>query len=226
MNPVPIRVADLLTAALSAPDQGKAQRHGKLSNGPERVGTDSSDGLTVSTLVDLLGNRSFGIVFVLFGLPNLLPIPGLPMLCGVVIGIVAVQLALGRDHVILPGWLGKRTLSRAVLARLVKRAEPGLRAFERVSRPRWLALTGHIGRRVIGLVAVVLAVTLMAPIPFFGGIPPGLAITLLGLGLAERDGFLTLAGAVVAVGAVAMIGALTVTIARGAFDLAIRLLGV
>jgi len=214
MNPVSVRVTDLLTAAIN----------GLPLHAPGADTAANGDRMALGTLVDLLGNRSFGIVFVLFGLPNLLPIPGLPMLCGVVIGVVALQLAIGRDHLLLPGWLSKRTLSRGDLARMVKRAEPGLRAFERVSRPRLLILTGRTGRRVIGIVAFVLAVTLMAPIPFFGGIPPGLAITLLGLGLAERDGYLTAAGAVVAVVAVATIGALTVTIVSGLVDLAVRLL--
>lgn len=63
-------------------------------------------------LVALLGKRSFGIVLVLFGLPNLLPVPGLPILCGVVVGVVALQMLRGHEALVLPRWLAQRRVKR------------------------------------------------------------------------------------------------------------------
>lgn len=150
-------------------------------------------------IVALLGKRSFGIVLVLFGLPNLLPVPGLPILCGVVVGVVAFQMLLGKESLVLPAWLGERRVSRKNLQRVLERSEGTLRWFERIMRPRLLVLTGMIGQRVLGGLLLLLAIALMSPIPFFGGIPPGIAVILFGLALAERDGIFVIAGCVATV---------------------------
>ena len=54
----------------------------------------------------------------------------------------------------------------------------------------------------------------MAPIPFFGGIPPGIAVTLFGLAIAERDGIFVIAGAISTVVALVFTAALTYAILR------------
>jgi hypothetical protein len=169
---------------------------------------------SVEDIVSALGARSFGIVLVLFGLPNLLPVPGLPILCGFVIGIIAFQMVIGKDHLVLPGWVGQRRLKREDLARVVLRATPTLRAVERVMRPRLELLTTPVLFRAIGGLLLVLALALMAPIPFFGGIAPGLAVILLGLGLAERDGIFIVLGGLISIFAVMLTIAVTLAILK------------
>ncbi len=169
---------------------------------------------TVDDIITALGSRSFGIVLVLFGLPNLLPVPGLPILCGFIIGIIAFQMVIGKDHLLLPRWVGQRRLKRDDLARVVQKAAPTLRKVESLMRPRLLALTTPTMSRVSGVVLLVLAVALMAPIPFFGGIAPGFSVILLGLGLAERDGLFLVGGAVASVFAVLLTIAVTLAILK------------
>ena len=164
---------------------------------------------TLGDLIAQLGNRSFGIVLVLFGLPNLLPVPGLPMICGVVIGVIAWQMVQGNDMLILPQWLANRRLKRDDLARVIAKAEPTMRRIERALRPRFHVLTEAQALRVIGAALLVLAVALMAPIPFFGGIPPGIAVILLGLAVASRDGVFAIIGAMATFVAVAVTGIIT-----------------
>ena len=166
---------------------------------------------TIEALTSALGKRSFGIVLVLFGLPNLLPIPGLPMLCGLIIGVIGVQMMMGAQSLKLPNWLSQRRIKRADLARLVAKADPSLRALEKVMRPRLAFLTSPQAQRVLGLVILVLGIALQAPIPFFGGIAPGIGVVLLGLALTERDGALLLAGLLIS--SFAMIFTFTLTYA-------------
>lgn len=169
---------------------------------------------TVYDIVSKLGPRSFGIVLVLFGLPNLLPVPGLPMVCGVVIGIVALQMLVGRESLALPRWIGERRLKRDDLCKVIDRAEPTLRWLERVMKPRITALTEKDAQKAIGLVLLLLAIALMAPIPFFGGIPPGIAVILFGLALVERDGLFVVLGGVSSIAALVITALLTYAILR------------
>lgn len=176
-------------------------------------------------VVALLGKRSFGIVLVLFGLPNLLPVPGLPILCGVVVGVVALQMLLGKESLVLPAWLGERRVSRRNLQRVLERSEGTLRWFERIMRPRLLVLTGMPAQRVLGALLLLLALALMSPIPFFGGILPGIAVILFGLALAERDGVFTIAGLVATVFALTFTVGLTYAILKPVFGFFASILG-
>jgi hypothetical protein len=169
---------------------------------------------SLNQIVERLGQRSFGIVLVLFGLPNLLPIPGLPMVCGLVIGVVALQLLLGSDALQLPAWLSARRLRRADLLSVIDKARPTLRRLERIMRPRLLQLTSEKAHQLLGFFLLLLAIALMAPIPFFGGIAPGIAVTFFGLALVERDGVFVLLGILASALALVITGALTYAILR------------
>jgi hypothetical protein len=168
----------------------------------------------VSDLVEALGPRSFGIVLVMFGLPNLLPVPGLPMVCGVIIGIIALQMLIGRKSVALPRWIGSRQMKRDELCRIIERARPTLQFIEKMMQPRWTFLTDDRAQRAIGIMLLLLAIALMAPIPFFGGIPPGFAVILLGLALVERDGLFVVLGTVATIAALGIVGLLTYAVLK------------
>ena len=53
---------------------------------------------------------------------------------------------------------------------------------------------GAVGMRGMGVLILALALALIVAPPFFGQIPLGLAVSLIGLGLVERDGFVVLIG--------------------------------
>lgn len=163
-------------------------------------GEISADGtIALEDMVAALKHRAFGILFLLFGLPNCLPMPpGIPILCGIVVGVVSMQMLLGQQVLVLPQWLGKRRVSRALLSGVVAKSGRYLGILERWSRPRYPMLSGEVMRRAIGLAGLALAVALMAPIPVFGGIPAGIAVTILGLAFTQRDGVLIGFGVMVA----------------------------
>jgi len=151
----------------------------------------AGDRLGVGELVHGLRNRAFGLTLLLFGIPNCIPLPpGVPIVCGIVLAFIGLQLAAGRDEPWLPRRIAERRLPAAVLTGIVERALPLVRRFERLSRPRLPAIAGPTARRMIGVVVVVLAGVLILPIPFLGNMPPGIAICIFGLGLVERDGLL------------------------------------
>ncbi len=151
--------------------------------------------VSVGELMAALRNRAFGLSLILFGMPNILPIPGLPVVFGLVLAILAAQIAFGREAPWLPRAIADRTVSRKALSGVIGRTLPWVRWIERFSRPRFPAAVSPLARRVVGATVFVLAFLLVVlPIPWIGSMPQGIAITLFGLGLAERDGFLIVAG--------------------------------
>jgi hypothetical protein len=56
-----------------------------------------------------------------------------------------------------------------------------------------------LGMRAMGLLLLALALVLIVAAPIVGQIPLGLAVSLVGLGLVERDGVVVMAGLAVGV---------------------------
>jgi hypothetical protein len=155
--------------------------------------------ISVQELLIAFKTRAYGLVFLLFGLPNILPIPGLPVLCGIILLFVSVQLIFGNLTPWLPFWLLRVEIQRAKLAFVVHKAIPYIWKIERFSRTRFTGLLHHTSQRLIGLVVAFLAVSLIViPIPWVGSMPQGVAIVLLGLGMLENDGLILLIGCVFA----------------------------
>ena len=109
---------------------------------------------------------------------------------------LAAQLALGLRPW-LPGVIADRTIAREDFAGLVRRFSPWLARAERLLRPRAVLLVLPPMEYLVGLVCLLLAVVLVLPIPL-GNMLPALAISMLALGILERDGFWILAGLAVA----------------------------
>ena len=65
--------------------------------------------VSIDSIMEMIGRRSFGPLLLLAGLIILAPvigdIPGVPTIMGVFILLVAVQLLIGQEHFWLPKWL-------------------------------------------------------------------------------------------------------------------------
>jgi hypothetical protein len=151
--------------------------------------------LTVRDIMAVLQDRAFALLVVLLGLPNCLPMPPpIPLVCGLLLALVAIQIVFGRPTPWLPRALLNRSIAQTDVERAVGRAMPAFRRLERVSRPRMTFLETPIAMRMMGAVILLMAIGLLFAPPFVGQIPLGLAVCLVGLGLVERDGLVVLGG--------------------------------
>lgn len=177
--------------------------------------SQTGERVRVEDLVNALRNRAFGMVFLVFGIPNCIPLPpGVPVLCGIVLALVGIQMALGRTELWLPRRVAEFSFPRSTLDTVVTRAMPWIVRFERWSRPRYRAFAGPAARRVVGLIVVLLGFILILPIPFLGNLPPGIAVCILGIGLIERDGLVILAGFAATILGLAVTAFMTVALAE------------
>ena len=152
--------------------------------------------IAVRTIVAALQDRAYALLVVLLGLPNCLPMPPpIPLVCGLVLAFVGLQMLTGRRMPWLPQALLARSIGKPELSRAVDRALPALTRLERFSKPRLTMLHGAYAVPVLGLVILILALGLIVAAPFIGQIPLGLAVCLVGHGLVERDGVFIIVGA-------------------------------
>jgi hypothetical protein len=153
------------------------------------------DRQTVGEIMAVLRDRAFALLVVLLGLPNCLPMPPpIPLVCGILLAFVALQIAAGRQAPWLPRAVLLRSVRQSDVSRAAERAVPVFQRLERWSRPRLLLIGTGSAMRVIGLLLLALALGLLVAAPVVGQIPLGLAVCLVGLGLVERDGVVVLGG--------------------------------
>lgn len=176
-------------------DQSPVTQFARTSEVLTVLAAQETERLTVGDIVAVLRDRAFALLVVLLGLPNCLPMPPpIPLICGLLLALVAAQIAAGMSAPWLPRALLGRSIARSDLQRAVSRAVPLLRRLERWSRPRLRVFENDIGMRTMGLLLLALSLVLIVAAPLVGQIPLGLAVTLVGLGLVERDGIVVAAG--------------------------------
>jgi hypothetical protein len=162
--------------------------------------------VTLAEVVDALGERGFGVLILLLALPNVVPgpaMPGLSAAFAIPLAFLAAQLGSGREEPRLPRWLLQRSMTLAGFRHLVGYAAPPIQRIERWLKPR----RGVPEHRWLGLALLFLTLALAVPIPF-ANIPPALALTVIALGLIEKDGGAVRVGLVLAVPACLWVAAL------------------
>jgi len=159
------------------------------------VHSDEQDTISLGEFMHLLGDRAFCLAILIFSLPNSLPVPGIPgfsTITGLPITFIAMQMLVGRPTIWLPKKLAEKTFSRKSLAGLLTKALPAVVWLEKYLRPRLLPVTSVWGERLLGFMFVVLSLIIALPIPG-GNFLPGFSMSLLALGMLERDGLFLLA---------------------------------
>jgi hypothetical protein len=179
---------------------------------------------TLGSLIDVFGERSFAVLFVLLMAVPALPLPtgGVTHVFEAITMLLALELIVGRSTIWLPArWravpIGGDNKERFIGA-LLRR----IRALERISRPRGRRLFGHrASGSLFGLAALGFALTAFLAPPFSGlDTLPSIGLVVLALGYLMTDIALSAAGAaigVLGVTAVIFLGSIAVKFFKGIF---------
>lgn len=161
---------------------------------------------TLGSLVDVFGEKSFAILFVvLLGVPALpLPTGGATHVFEIIAALLALQLIVGRDQIWLPQKWCKLELAGPKQQRFITGLMKLIRRLERFSRPRLRFLfETRVSNSVYGLLALGgTAGAFFAP-PFTGlDTLPALGVVLLSLGVLLEDVIVVAIGLVVGIAGV------------------------
>jgi hypothetical protein len=168
-----------------------------------------SDRVSLRYIVEALGDRAFGLLMLMFAMPNAVglgAIPGLSTVFGLPQMFIAAQMLMGRERLWLPPWLLDRAVSRADFQKIVDKSTPYMLKVERVLRPRWNFLSAKLAEQLLGGVFLVMAIIVSMPIPL-GNQPPAIAMAFIAIGMIAGDGLYVIVGLFVAVIAVAVAAA-------------------
>lgn len=183
------------------------RRPRRLSQLFAQMARDANGPVSISSIRDALGDRSFAALVVFFSLINMIPLPppssailGLPLI------MVSAQMMYGSKRAWLPRFIMDKSLSPESFRRVMDRFIPRLVSLERMIRPRYWPFWRRQGDRIIGFLCLFMAVVVAMPIPF-GNWLPACSTALMSLALIERDGILLGLGILVAIISLIVIGA-------------------
>lgn len=154
--------------------------------------------ITLGDLVACTGERGFGVMMVILGLPMLIPIlpPGSSTIVGPIYAISAVQMLRGARSPWVPRGLRDRVLSATAVRVLRERGVPLIRAAERWSRPRGIWFAERLVVRLVGGMLLLMGLILLGPFPLLNT-PPAISVMLMGIALLNDDILFLLAGILV-----------------------------
>ena len=155
---------------------------------------------TIDALIDLVGDRGFGLLLLLLALPAALPVPapGYATPFGLMMIPLGLQLARGQTQPWLPAFVRRRRIPGGLFAWSIRNGRLPLRAVELLIRPRLRGVAqSRIPLLLVGLVIVLLAAMMSVPIPLTNT-APSFVIFILAAGIIEEDGLVLLGGLLLA----------------------------
>jgi hypothetical protein len=163
---------------------------------------------TLGSLIELFGERSFAILFVLLlGVPALpLPTGGATHVFEVVAVLLALQLIAGREEIWLPArWRGLE-LAGSKQQRFITTLMKAIRRLERLSRPRLRFMFGHRASSIVfGLLVIAGSLGAFLAPPFTGlDTLPALSVVLLSLAVLLEDFLIVVLALAVGVSGIAL----------------------
>jgi hypothetical protein len=168
-----------------------------LANNPD------VENFTVDTIVNSIGETSFGTSLMFFAIPEVVPIP-VPIVV-IPTAVISGQMAAGHKQIRLPKFILKKTVPRKALAAAIRAILPLLEKAEKVSKPRWRWATTPLAKRLLGVFIFILALSIAFPMPGFN-MPQAISSFIIALGLVEDDGILVAAGVIAGLASLALLG--------------------
>lgn len=166
------------------------------------------DQVTLEDTLDSLNSRSFGPLLLVPAIMAVSPIgaiPGMSIVTGCVLMLIAMQMIFSSGRPWLPQRLLDFSFSRDTLTKGIDKSLPWAKWLEGFTDRRLQMVTRSPFHYVIAAVIAFLA-ALFIPLAFlpFAVAIPGTAIALFALGMTARDGVLVILGFVVSFAAVAV----------------------
>ncbi|WP_296720625.1 exopolysaccharide biosynthesis protein [Erythrobacter sp.] len=173
-----------------------------------RSTADRHDRVTIGNVLDAIGDRSYGPALLIPALLESTPlggIPGVPTFLALFIALTAVQLLLDKDHLWMPGFIQKRSVSAGKLHTIADKLNPVAARLDRWFHGRMPQLVAQPWPRVAAGIVLALSLT-VPPLEFvpFASSAPMLPIAAFGMALLVRDGLLMAVAMGISIAAVAI----------------------
>ncbi len=194
-----------------------AESIGDVVDGLDELADEVDEEVCFGDVLEKFGSRSFAPVMMVLALTELSPIgaiPSVPTLLALGILLIASQMLFGREHIWVPGWIEKRSVSKGKMHKATDKMDGIANWLDSWSGSRLEVLTKGPAIQAAALLIMILCV-FVAPLEVlpWASAGPMLAISIICLALIVRDGLVMLIAWLIALGAIS--GAVYYAISSG-----------
>ncbi|MDD9335343.1 MAG: exopolysaccharide biosynthesis protein [Rickettsiaceae bacterium] len=136
------------------------------------------------------------LTILFFAIPVAIPLPyppGFTTIVGIPLMILSMQMLLGFRQVSLPSKINNYQISNDILINISDKIVPKIKFVEKYIRPRFSFAASIYCEQFIGLISLICSIAISIPLPLTNAVP-ALGITIMALGLLNRDGLTIVLG--------------------------------
>lgn len=157
--------------------------------------------VTVGQILEEVGDRSLAPILLVPAMITASPIsgiPGVPTITGIIVGLIVVQMLMGRDTLWVPKILARQGVSKSKMDKAVNFLRKPVGWLDKLMKPRLCWLASRPWSYLALVICLIIAVTtpVMEFLPFAISIA-AVAIGFFAAGILMRDGVMILIGYVV-----------------------------
>ena len=169
---------------------------------------DKHDKVSIGDMLDAIGDRSYGPAIMIPALIEISPIggiPGVPTFLALIIGLTAIQLLLGKEHLWLPAFIQNRSVGGKKLHEAADKLDGLAKRLDKWFHGRMPRFVKGPWPRIAAAMVIVMCCT-VPPLELlpFASTAPMLAIAAFGLALLVKDGLLMLIALALSIAAVVL----------------------
>ena len=173
----------------------------------QKIGHKRKNGKTkISELMEDFHENGLLLAMIFFALPVAIPLPyppGFTTLMGIPLMILSIQMLMGSKKVRLPEKINNYELKNSTLKSISDKIVPIIENIEKYMKPRFDFASSVYCEQFVGLISLIAATAVAIPL-FMTNAIPALGITVMALGLMNRDGLIIIAGFIISIVGVAI----------------------
>lgn len=168
----------------------------------QKIGHKRKNGKTkILEIMEDFHENGILLAMVFFALPVAIPLPyppGFTTIMGVPLMILSFQLLIGSKKVRLPAKINNYEIKNSTLKMISNKIVHVIETIEKYVTPRLSFAKSVYCEQFVGLICFIAAAAVALPIPLTNAVP-ALGITIMAIGLLNRDGIVIIAGFCVAI---------------------------
>ncbi len=167
----------------------------------KKIGAKPYEGYTtIAQIIEDFHENGILLAIIFFALPVGIPLPyppGFTTIMGLPLIILSFQMLCGVRKVVLPNRISSYRLKNSTLKSISNKLVSIVLLIEKYSKPRWAFAQSVYCEQLVGLCSLISSLFVALPLPFTNSVP-ALGISIMALGLLNRDGMVIIAGFLVA----------------------------
>ncbi|WP_425363354.1 exopolysaccharide biosynthesis protein [Candidatus Tisiphia endosymbiont of Hybos culiciformis] len=155
----------------------------------------------ISELLTDFHENGLLLTMLFFAIPIAIPLPyppGFTTIVGIPLIILSMQMLLGFRQVSLPSKINNYQIGNDILINISNKIVPKIKLVEKYIRPRFSFASSIYCEQFVGLVSLICAIAISIPLPLTNAVP-ALGITIMTLGLLNRDGLTIFLGFIISI---------------------------